>query len=159
MIIDTTLKLIGCIYSFQTFVLQQITRRSQARFSIDSTINHLISLSPYCANLQHLRDLDHWETQYCFAELISDALNAPFLCQFDPFLWGLAQWNKRKASYLLVMRQFNSAILRSSFLHYFGHLVPFCKVVFMFFLKLKIPYNQGQSLRQSMHLGILILSK
>ncbi|KAG5610213.1 hypothetical protein H5410_021494, partial [Solanum commersonii] len=41
----------------------------------------------------HLRVLIHWATGNCFAELLGDALTAPFHRQLDLFLQGSSHWN------------------------------------------------------------------
>ncbi|KAG5591410.1 hypothetical protein H5410_041924 [Solanum commersonii] len=69
-------------------------RRSTQRFAF--WCNSLSS----CTSLQHRCALGHWATWYCFAELLGDASTTPFFRRLEPFLKGLAHWNKRRSKTL-----------------------------------------------------------
>uniref|UniRef100_M1BE79 Uncharacterized protein n=1 Tax=Solanum tuberosum TaxID=4113 RepID=M1BE79_SOLTU len=108
-------------------------RRSTRRFTL------WYSSSPSRSILQHRHALNHWETRYCFVELLGDAPTAPFFRRLDPFLQGSAHWNKSQSKTLWRLAKWTR---RSSGLHFlviFSLFAPFCNVVSMLSFKHQIP--------------------
>uniref|UniRef100_M0ZZJ2 Uncharacterized protein n=1 Tax=Solanum tuberosum TaxID=4113 RepID=M0ZZJ2_SOLTU len=108
-----------------SFIVVSRNRRSTRRLAL------WCSSSPSCTSLQHRRALGHWVIWYFFTELLGDAPTAPYLRLLDPFLQGLAHWNKRRSK---TLRRLAKWTRRSSGLYFFVLLslfIPFCDVVSM----------------------------